>query len=201
MRSIPLKTKICGITNLDDALNACEAGADALGFVFYEKSPRFIKSDKAKDIIKKLPPFVKTVGLFVNVNSKDVNRICEQCNIDIAQIHFDASDEFYNDLKVPYIRVVRATCKEDIVRYIDNYIIVDAFVQSFGGEGKRVALEWFDGLDCSKIILAGGLTSENLHELRSYNFYGVDVSSGVEVSKGKKDKIKVKEFIVNAKSL
>ncbi|MBD3798102.1 MAG: phosphoribosylanthranilate isomerase, partial [Campylobacterales bacterium] len=155
----------------------------------------------AKEIIKKLPPFVKTVGLFVNVGSDYVNSICKEFNIDIAQIHFDANDEFYDDLNVPYIRVVRATCKEDIVKYLDNYIIVDAFVQSFGGEGKRVLLEWFDGLDCSKIILAGGLTSDILHELRSYNFYGVDVSSGVEISKGKKDNTKVKEFIVNAKSL
>lgn len=201
MRSTPLKTKICGITNLDDAINACEAGADALGFVFYEKSPRYIEPSLAKEIIKKLPPFVKTVGLFVNVGSDYVNSICKEFNIDIAQIHFDANDEFYDDLNVPYIRVVRATCKEDIVKYLDNYIIVDAFVQSFGGEGKRVLLEWFDGLDCSKIILAGGLTSDILHELRSYNFYGVDVSSGVEISKGKKDNTKVKEFIVNAKSL
>ncbi|MBD3807359.1 MAG: phosphoribosylanthranilate isomerase [Epsilonproteobacteria bacterium] len=201
MRSTPLKTKICGITNLDDAINACEAGADALGFVFYEKSPRYIEPSLAKEIIKKLPPFVKTVGLFVNVSSDYVNSICKEFNIDIAQIHFDANDEFYDDLKVPYIRVVRATCKEDIVKHLDNYIIVDAFVQSFGGEGKRVILEWFDGLDCSKIILAGGLTSDILHELRSYNFYGVDVSSGVEIAKGKKDNTKVKEFIANAKSL
>ncbi len=196
-----MKCKICGITNLEDAISACEAGADALGFVFYEKSPRYIEFSTAKEIVEKLPPFVKTVGLFVNVNSEDVNRICEQCNIDIAQIHFDANDEFYNELKVSYIRVVRATCKEDIVKYLDHYMIVDAFVENFGGEGKRVALEWFNGRDCSKIILAGGLASENLHELKAYNFYGVDVSSGVESSKGKKDNTKVKEFIANAKSL
>ncbi|MDD5358900.1 MAG: phosphoribosylanthranilate isomerase [Sulfurovaceae bacterium] len=201
MQSTLLKTKICGITNLEDALNACEAGADAIGFVFYEKSPRYINPSAAKDIIKKLPPFVKVVGLFVNVNSEDVNRICQQCNIDIAQIHFDADIEFFDDLEVPFLRVVRATCKEDIVKYSDNYCLVDAFVKSFGGEGKRVALEWFDNIDCSKIILAGGLSSENLHELKPYNFYGVDVSSGVEISKGKKDKTKVKEFIANAKSL
>lgn len=201
MQSTPLKTKICGITNLEDALNACEAGADALGFVFYEKSPRYIESSVAKDIIKQLPPFVKVVGLFVNANPEDVNRICQQCNVDIAQIHFDADDDFFESLEVPFLRVVRATCKEDIVKYNDNYCLVDAFVENFGGEGKRVVPEWFDGVDCSKIILAGGLNSENLQELKAYNFYGVDVSSGVEKSKGKKDKTKVKEFIANAKSL
>lgn len=201
MQSTPLKTKICGITNLEDALNACEAGADALGFVFYEKSPRYIEFSVARDIIKQLPPFVKVVGLFVNANPEDVNRICQQYNIDIAQIHFDADDDFFESLEVPFLRVVRANCKEDIVKHNDNYCLVDAFVENFGGEGKRVVLEWFDGVDCSKIILAGGLNSENLQELKPYNFYGVDVSSGVEKSKGKKDKIKIKEFIANAKSL
>jgi phosphoribosylanthranilate isomerase len=201
MQSTPLKIKICGITNLEDALNACKAGADALGFVFYENSLRYIELSVAKDIIKELPPFVKVVGLFVNTNPEDVNEICQYAKIDIAQIHFDADIEFFESLEVPFLRVVRATCKEDIVKYSDNYCLVDAFVESFGGEGKRVALEWFDGIDCSKIILAGGLSSENLHELKPYNFYGIDVSSGVEISKGKKDKIKVKEFIANAKSL
>lgn len=196
-----MKCKICGITNFEDALAACEAGADALGFVFYDRSPRFIEPSAAKEIIAKLPPFVKTVGLFVNVGANYVNLVCKESNIDIAQIHFDAGEDFFDELRVPHIKVVRATCKEDIVKYPSNYIIVDAFVESFGGEGKRVALEWFDGLDCSKIILAGGLTSENLHELKKYNFYGVDVSSGVESFKGKKDKTKVKEFIANAKSL
>ncbi len=196
-----MKTKICGITNINDALMACEAGADALGFVFYEESPRYITQQNAKEIIKALPPFVKTVGLFVNASASKVDEICQNIGIDIAQIHFEADDDFYEALHTPYMRVIRATCKEDIEKYRDNYIIVDAFVESYGGEGKRVALDWFDGIDCSRIILAGGLTSENLYELENYNFYGVDVSSGVEISKGKKDATKMKEFIANAKSL
>ncbi len=196
-----MKVKICGITNLEDGLVACEAGADALGFVFYNKSPRCITPQDAQIIIDKLPPFVKTVGLFVNETTDAINEICRFSKIDIAQIHFDVSDDFLSQLTIPYIRVIRATSKEDILRYIGNYILVDAFVESYGGEGKRVALEWFDDIDCSKIILAGGLRSENLSELKNYNFYGVDVSSGVERVKGKKDKIKIKEFIENAKSL
>jgi len=196
-----MKVKICGITNLDDALMASEAGADALGFVFYEKSPRYILPQKAKEIIKNLPPFVKTVGLFVNVEAFEVDKVCTFAGIDMAQIHFEANDDFFAQLATPYIRVVRATCREDIEKYKNEYIIADAFVESYGGEGKRIALDWFDGVDCSKIILAGGLTSQNLNELEKYNFYGVDVSSGVEISKGKKDHAKVREFIVHAKRL
>lgn len=196
-----MRVKICGITNLDDAVCACEAGADALGFVFYDESPRYISPPKAKEIVKQLPPFVKIVGLFVNMGAVAVDSICQDVGIDLAQIHFDASDEFYKALKCPYIRVVRAGCKEDIERYAGEYVIVDAFVQSYGGGGKRVAPEWFEGVDCTKIILAGGLTPQNLSELKDYNFYGVDVSSGVEESKGKKDPIKVKQFTRNAKSI
>lgn len=196
-----MRCKICGITNLEDALNACEAGADALGFVFYNKSPRYIEPDKAKEIASQLPPFVKIVGLFVNETPQCINEICRVAKIDIAQIHFDVDDDFLSQLSVSYIRVIRASSKEDIVKYTDEYILVDACVDSYGGQGKRVALEWFRDTDCSKIILAGGLNSDNLSELKNYNFYGVDVSSGVESSKGKKDKIKIKEFIKNAKSI
>jgi len=196
-----MKVKICGITNLDDALIACQAGADALGFVFYEESPRYILPQKAKEIIKNLPPFVKTIGLFVSVKASEADDICTFAGIDMAQIHFEANAEFFAKLQTPYIRVVRATCQEDIEKYKDEYIIADAFVESYGGEGKRIALDWFDGIDCSKIILAGGLTPQNLHELEKYNFYGVDVSSGVEITKGKKDHAKVKEFVDNAKRL
>ncbi|MBN2768493.1 MAG: phosphoribosylanthranilate isomerase [Campylobacterales bacterium] len=195
------RIKICGITNLEDALIACNAGADALGFVFYEKSPRFIEPKKVKAIIEKLPPFVKIVGLFVNADAKSVDTVCNEVCIDIAQIHFEPEGDFFNQLQTPYIRVVRATSKEDILKYKDEYILVDAFVESYGGEGKRVALEWFKGIDCSHIILAGGLMPENLSELKGYGFYGVDVSSGVEREKGIKDHQKIEAFIANAKSL
>ena len=195
-----MKAKICGLTNLEDALIACEAGADALGFVFYDKSPRAVTKEQVKKICESLPPFVKRVGLFVNVEASFVDEVCDFCGLDLAQIHFEATKEFFDALKTPYIKVVRATCKEDIVQYENEYILVDAFVESYGGEGKRVALEWFEGVDCSKIILAGGLTHENLSEIKPYGFYGVDVSSGVEATKGKKDKAKLEAFVRNSKS-
>lgn len=188
------RVKICGITNLEDALDAIEAGADALGFVFYEKSPRFVTPEVVKEIIDKLPPFVERVGLFVNCKADEVNKAMRECNLSLAQIHFDASDEFYEALAFKYIKVIRAKSKEDILNSND-YRLVDAFVESYGGEGKRIDPLWFEGVDCSKIILAGGLDSQNVAKMSQFGFYGVDVSSGVEKTKGKKDKIKVSSFI------
>jgi len=195
-----LRVKICGITNLDDALAAIKAGADALGFVFYRKSPRFISFDKAREICQNLPPFVERVGLFVNCEASFVNEVCQKSLISLAQIHFEADEAFFKALKVKYIRVIRAKQKEDLFKFQDEYRIVDAFVESYGGEGKRVNIEWFKDIDTSKIILAGGLTPDNVKEVLKFGFYGVDVSSGVERDKGVKDHKKIFDFIKAVKS-
>ncbi len=195
-----MKTKICGITNYEDAMCAIENGADALGFVFYEKSPRYISVEKAKQIISKLPPFVEKVALFVNVDAKTINSTCKEVKATLAQIHFEADKKLYDSLEIPHVKVIRAKNKEDILKYSNQYRLVDAYCEAYGGAGKRVNIEWFEGIDCSKIILAGGLDDTNVSSLKSYNFYGVDVSSGVELTKGKKDHQKVKDFIFNAKS-
>ena len=198
-----MRVKICGITNLEDALDAIKAGADALGFVFYEKSPRYITPQDTKKIIAKLPPFVQTVGLFVNVNPPQIDFMCRVAGVDMAQIIHDTLDSnFQNSLQTGYYEVIRAKSKEDIL-HLDSSktYLVDAFVEEYGGMGKRVALEWFDGIDCSNFIIAGGLKAENLYELKGYNFYGVDVSSGVEASKGKKDKKKMVNFVKSANEL
>lgn len=181
-----MKVKICGITNLEDALDAINAGADALGFVFYEPSPRYIRPIDAKKIVEQLPPFVQTVGLFVNESSKHINDICKVAHMQLAQIIDDEDTTEFDNLEVTYIKVERIESKEDLENLEDSFKLVDAFVPGFGGEGKRIAIDWFKGLDCSKIILAGGLKAENLKELKGFGFYGVDVSSGVEQSKGKK---------------
>ena len=194
------KVKICGITNLSDALAACKAGADALGFVFYKKSPRYIEPTKAKEMAQKLPPFVKKVGLFVNETPDFINETMKKSYMDLAQIHFEVSQEFLNKLECPYVEVIRAKNKNDISNLSkDRYFLVDAFVESYGGEGKRVELSWFDKIDCSKIILAGGLNEKNIEEILKYDFYGVDVSSGVEKVKGIKDHNKIKNFINSVK--
>jgi len=190
-----MRVKICGITNIKDALDAVKAGADALGFVFYTKSPRYIEPAEAFKIIKQLPPFVQSVGLFVNETAQNINYISNISKIDLAQIHFEAKDDLFDNLNVKYLKVIRARTKEDIFKYKDEYRIIDAFVPEFGGEGKRLNLEWFDGIDCSKIILAGGLNYSNLDELQGYDFYSLDVSSGVEIEKGIKDKQKIINFI------
>ena len=196
-----MRVKICGITNLEDALHAVVCGADALGFVFYDKSPRYITPKDAKVIIDKLPPFVERVGLFVNVDADYINTVCKEVGISLAQLHFEVDEDFLTQVEVPTLVVIRAKNAQDICRFEASYRLVDAYVESYGGEGKRLNLEWFKGIDCSKIILAGGLDADNLKKVKELGFYGVDVSSGVESSKGKKDPIKVKKFIANAKSI
>lgn len=195
-----MRTKICGITNYGDAMHAISAGADALGFVFYLPSPRYISPADAAEIIRKLPPFVEKVGLFVNEDAESINRMASASNITLAQIHFEADEAMLAALTIPYIRVIRAQRKEDVVKYPEEYRLVDAYCEGYGGMGKRLNLEWFSGVDCSRIILAGGLSPENVEETKPYGFFGVDVSSGVEASKGVKDPDKVTLFIKRAKS-
>ncbi len=196
-----MRVKICGITNLQDALQAIDSGADALGFVFYQHSPRYITPANAKKIIDKLPPFIGRVGLFVNEGIDTIDTIVKYCDLTLSQIHFDVDEEALDMIGSKTLPVIRAKEPQDILQYEDRYRLVDVYCETYGGSGKRLNLEWFNGVDCSKIILAGGLTPDNLHELKKYNFYGVDVSSGVEHIKGKKDYQKVIEFIKNAKSL
>lgn len=195
-----MKVKICGITNSEDAFNAIESGADALGFVFYPQSPRYISPENAKLIIKKLPPFVEKVALFVNETPEAIQSICLETRCTLAQIHFDVTDDFYTSLRFPLLKVIRAQKREDVLCNADEYRLIDAYCETYGGSGKRLNLEWFEGVDCSKIILAGGLDPENIASIKEYRFYGVDVSSGVEASYGKKDHQKVVDFIKRAKS-
>jgi phosphoribosylanthranilate isomerase len=193
-----LRVKICGITNIKDAIDAINAGADALGFVFYEPSPRYISPNDAKKIIAQLPPFVQCVGLFVNLPAPQIDFICKMAKIDIAQIHFEADVEFYKHLQTKHIKVIRAKTKQDIINNQGEYCLVDAFVEEYGGMGKRINTQWFEGVDCSKMILAGGLSEDNIEELKEFCFYAFDVSSSVETSKGKKDKSKMENFVKKA---
>ena len=196
-----MRVKICGITSYDDAMLAIEAGADALGFVFYPKSPRYIAPEKARRIIDRLPPFVEKVGLFVEETPERITELSRKSGITLAQIHFDVDEAFLEAVAFPTLPVVRARASEDLERFADRYRLVDAYCESYGGSGKRLALEWFAGRDNSRIIIAGGLTPENVSELAGYGFYGCDVSSGTEAAKGVKDPVKVRDFIRHAQSL
>ena len=196
-----MRVKICGITNLEDALKAVEYGADALGFVFYSKSPRYISPEDAKAIIDNLPPFVERVGLFVNEDSNTINTISKISNISRVQVHFDVDERFLDEIDLPTLPVIRAKCVDDLKKFKNRYSLVDVYTDAYGGSGERLNLDWFDGIDCSKFILAGGLSPQNVSEVKRYGFYGVDVSSGVEAKKGKKDFKKVEQFIADAKNI
>jgi len=193
-----MRTKICGITSYKDAMIAIEAGADALGFVFYEKSPRYLSPTQAKKIIQKLPPFVEKVALFVNTDAQTINHITKEVGATLVQLHFEASQDLIDQLTLPYLRVVRAKNAQDIQKFSNDYRLVDAYCEAYGGAGKRINLEWFRDVECSNIILAGGLNPSNVAALKEYGFYGVDVSSGVEISHGIKDAQKIEDFILNA---
>lgn len=199
---------MCGITNLEDALAAVEFGADALGFVFFKKSPRYISPAKAKAIIKKLPPFISSVGVFVNEDNIIVEKIADQTGIDAIQLHGDEPPKACN-LSRPVIKAIR-------VKSIDNLEIiskyknkVSAFLldtytpEIFGGTGQ--IFNWDIAIEAKqfgKIILAGGLTPENVEQaVRQVHPYAVDVSSGVEAEKGKKDHAKLRLFIKRAKGI
>ena len=196
-----MRVKICGITNLEDALNAINAGASALGFVFYKPSPRYIEPLVALKIVENLPPFVQTVGLFVNETTDFINNTCKKSKMQLAQIIDDENIVDFFKLEVKYLKVLRVKSKEDLNSLKDDYYLVDAFVDEFGGAGKRLALDWFKDINCSKFILAGGLNSQNLKEIDGYGFFAVDVSSAVEKQKGKKDNQKMIDFVKAANEI
>jgi len=195
------RVKICGITRYEDAMVSIEAGADALGFVFYEKSPRYITPEAARSIVERIPPFVERVGLFVGHTPGEVDCICREAGMGVAQIHFEVDESYLHALRTKPLPVVRAAAPEEVLTFAPRYRLVDAYCESYGGEGKRLNLSWFDEVECSKIILAGGLTPENVAEALRYGFYGVDVSSGVERAKGIKDPEKVRAFVRAAKGV
>jgi phosphoribosylanthranilate isomerase len=194
-----MRVKICGITTLEDALAACEAGADAIGFVFYPKSSRYISASAARRITSVLPPFIKKIGVFVNEKCEIIDNICREAKLDMAQIHFEMDEACEAKLQTAMLRVVRAKEREDVMKHAGEYRLIDAFVDGYGGEGKRLDLGWFDGADVEHIILAGGLDAAMLDEVKRRGFYGVDVSSALEASAGRKDPIKMREFVKAAK--
>lgn len=202
-----VRVKICGITNLDDALLALDAGADALGFVFHSASPRHIFPEQASHIISQLPPFIQTVGLFVNQSPETVNATVFSCGIDIVQLHGEEPAEYcaaINHRILKAVRVKDITSLEVMAEYPVSTFLLDAWSPSaHGGTGQT--FNWdIAALAAQKnrIILAGGLTPENIADaIRQVRPYGVDVSSGVESSPGRKNAAKVREFIRIAKEI
>jgi phosphoribosylanthranilate isomerase len=200
------QVKICGITNPQDALTAVEAGADALGFVFYKESPRHIFPEEAARIINLLPPFVQAVGLFVNEVPEVVNQISRNCRLGLVQLHGDETPDYCRKIEQRFMKAFRIrtlTCLDPIADYRMSGCLLDAYSPSFyGGTGK--SFNWEIAREAMirgyRIVLAGGLTPDNVAEaIRQVRPYAVDVSSGVESAPGRKDTDKVLEFIRNAK--
>ncbi|MBI5181663.1 MAG: phosphoribosylanthranilate isomerase [Nitrospirae bacterium] len=197
--------KICGITNLEDALFASEAGADALGFVFYKKSPRYVEPSAARDIIKGLPPFIVTVGVFADQNEAEIKEIISKSNIDIAQLHGDEPPEFCEKLGRRIIKAIRVRNMEsltEIKKYRACALLLDTYDKDLKGGTGRI-FNWEIAREArifNKVIIAGGLTPDNVSEaIKVAQPYAVDVSSGVEKEKGIKDHQKIKLFIERAK--
>ena len=201
------RVKICGITKLEDALTAVEAGADALGFVFVPDTPRCVEPDQVAAIVDELPPFITTVGLFASEDSAKISATVNQCRLDAIQLHADVTPEFCRNLDRRVIKAVRVKDESSLSilsEYDVNAFLLDAYVEGkLGGTGK--VFDWNLALrakDYGRIIVAGGLSPENVAQaVRRVNPYGVDVSSGVESQPGRKDTDKVRKFINAAKSV
>ncbi len=202
-----VKVKICGITNVDDALHACASGADALGLVFYGKSPRCVTPEQAREIVAALPPFVTTVGLFVNEEPQRIRAIADACGLDVVQLHGDEGPEdcdFGPRRTVKAIRVKDAASLDGHEAYATSALLLDAWVAgAYGGTGANFNWELAANVARERrVILAGGLAPENVSAaVAAVRPYAVDVSSGVEAAPGRKDPAKVAAFIRNAKGM
>ncbi len=200
------KVKICGITNLEDALQAVEAGADALGFVFYARSPRYVTPPQVQKIVAQLPPFVTTVGLFVNETPQRIRSAMAEARLDVVQLHGDEQPEDCRLEPLPVIKALRvkdAASLDGADRYPVSALLLDAWsAEHYGGTGKRFDWQLVKQLTGRRpLILAGGLSPENVIDaVRLVKPYAVDVSSGVEAAPGKKDPMKVAEFICRVRN-
>lgn len=202
-----LKVKICGITNQLDSALAVDNGADALGFVFYEKSPRYIRPEDAEHIIKGLPPFITTVGVFVNEPPVKVKSIMESAGLDFAQLHGDETPEdcmATGPKVIKAFRIRQSSDIEAIKKYNASAYLLDTYREGIPG-GTGETFNWDIAIEAKKlgrIILSGGLNPDNIAEaVRKVAPYAVDVSSGVELKPGKKDPDKIKKFMEQVKLL
>ena len=197
-----VRIKFCGITRAEDAQVAVKLGADALGFVFYAPSPRCVEVAQAAAIARELPPFVSKVGLFVNAAAEEVENICRAVGLDVVQYHGDESPEHCAHAPRPWIKAIRVRPELDIVAECRRYAQASAWLfdtyddKLYGGSGKAFDWALLPQQHRRPIILAGGLTPDNVGQaIRSTAPYAVDVSGGIEAAKGIKDHDKMRKFI------
>jgi len=194
-----MKVKICGITNLEDAMLGVELGADMLGFIFFDKSKRFVQYNVAESIIKQLPNSILKVGVFVNSTIEEINSAADKIGLSAVQLHGDETPSYTMQIKRPVIKSFRVDNKFDFTlldKYENCSFLLDNFSEKkFGGTGKSFDWSLIPDDPKNKIILAGGVSSKNIEEIFvNIKPYAVDLVSSVEKSPGKKDEEKLKEF-------
>jgi phosphoribosylanthranilate isomerase len=200
------RVKICGITRPQDARDAAQAGADAIGLVFYPPSPRYLSTERAAEIRDALPPFVQTVALFVNADAAQVAQVIGRVHPGMLQFHGDEPPDFCAQFGLPYVKACRVRPGVDALAYLAPYAraaawLLDSFVPEYGGVGERFDWSLVPAERSRPVILSGGLDRDNVAgAVRSVRPWGVDVSSGVESTKGIKDAAKMAAFIAEVRN-
>ena len=196
------RIKICGITRIEDGLDAASAGADAIGFVFYAKSPRYVAPAQARVIADRLPPFVTSVGLFVDATPAEVRDVIRVARLDCLQFHGDESPDYCASFSIPFMKAARVRPGQDLLQYSIDFrdaqaLLLDAYVEGVpGGTGQRFDWRLIPQSLSLPIVLSGGLDADNVSDaISQVRPWAVDVSSGVEASKGIKDAKKIEQFI------
>ena len=194
-----MRVKVCGITKIEDAMLCYNLGADAIGFIFYEKSKRYIKPEDAKIIISELPAFILKVGVFVNETPQQINEIAKEIKLNAVQLHGDETPQDIDNIDLPVIKAFRVDDEFDygvMNQYKKCTFLLDTFNKNeFGGTGEKFNWNKIPKEIKSKIILAGGVSIENLENIyKQINPAAIDVSSSLEMEPGKKDKKKVELF-------
>ena len=199
--------KICGITRVEDALAAAHCGAYAIGLVFYAKSPRHVTPLRAAELMRALPPFVTSVGLFVDAAASEVMQTLAQARVDLLQFHGNEPPQYCRQFGVPYLRALRVRPGLDLLQYARDYhdakaLLLDAYVEGkHGGTGATFDWALIPKNISLPVVLSGGLTPQNVSAaIQAVQPWAVDVSSGVESSKGIKDAAKIAAFVTGVRN-
>ena len=203
MNQLRTRVKICGITRVQDALEAVRCGADAIGLVFYAASPRYVTVQQAQQIVAALPPFISVVALFVNATPAEIETVISQVRIDIVQFHGDETAADCERIKLPYFKAIRVKSDTNLLQCeldfsSSNALLLDTYSEAaYGGTGHVFDWDLIPKNMTKPVILAGGLIAENVgFAIQKVKPYAVDISGGVEVSKGIKDASKIAAFML-----
>lgn len=207
MNQLRTRVKICGITRVQDALEAVRCGADAIGLVFYAASPRYVTLLQAQQVVAAMPPFVSVVALFVNATQAEIENVTSQVSIDIVQFHGDETAAECERIKLPYFKAIRVKPDTNLLKCEAEFngakaLLLDTYSESaYGGTGHAFDWDLIPKNMSKPVILAGGLMAENVGlAIQKVKPYAVDISGGVEISKGVKDSDKIADFMLAVQS-